>query len=73
MRLTVTANIQKAMLRPTPQDFIDSIKDWFFVTLKPSPSFDMQLISGNAAKIPMVADRVKTFRDAIAFLKVTDS
>ena len=61
------------MLRPTPREFIDSIKDWFFVTLKPSPSFDMQIISGAAPKLPLVADRVKTFRDAIAFLKVTDS
>ena len=63
----------KAMLRPTPREFIDSIKDWFFGMLKPSPSFDLQIRTGGVPKLPFVADRVKTFRDAIAFLNTTDA
>ena len=61
------------MLRPTPREFIDSIKGWFFDILKPSPSFDLQIMTGAAPKLPLVADRVKTFRDAVAFLNTTDA
>ena len=61
------------MLRPTPREFIESIKKWFFSTLKPSPSFDMQITTSVSPNLPMVADLVKTFADAIAFLNVTDA